>query len=135
MDGNDANLERKHAVPERLRNGTSQSARAPFNGRERDNLYAAIAASTTSRYPIDFDEELPPAKRSSEHNRTPEFGPDAHSAVTLSHPHLKVAARDPRDQPKSPQISRPASPYTQNPPIDFEGLSWPSASRTFFAYD
>ena len=42
---------------------------------------------------------------------------------------LSEAARDPRDEaPITPPISvsRPASPYTMNPPIDFDGLSWPS---------
>lgn len=43
---------------------------------------------------------------------------------------LSVAARDPRDEaiPATPPatVSRPASPYTLNPPIDFDGLSWPS---------
>ncbi|OJD11646.1 GTP cyclohydrolase I [Blastomyces percursus] len=38
--------------------------------------------------------------------------------------------RDPRDHtgPLTPPYtaSRPASPYTLNPPIDFDGLSWPS---------
>lgn len=26
----------------------------------------------------------------------------------------------------TPQISRPATPYTLNPPVDLDGLSWPS---------
>lgn len=26
----------------------------------------------------------------------------------------------------TPQMSRPATPYTMNPPVDFDGLSWPS---------
>ncbi|KAL6243658.1 GTP cyclohydrolase I [Rhinocladiella similis] len=37
-------------------------------------------------------------------------------------------ARDERDEaPMTPpaSLSRPASPYTLNPPIDFDGLSWP----------
>lgn len=40
--------------------------------------------------------------------------------------------RDPRDEggPLTPPatVSRPASPYTLNPPIDFDGLSWPCKS-------
>ncbi|KAI9828421.1 MAG: GTP cyclohydrolase I [Thelocarpon impressellum] len=47
----------------------------------------------------------------------------------MSHPHLTEAARDPRDEARplaSATASRPASPYTLNPPIDFDGLSWPS---------
>ncbi|KAK9476856.1 hypothetical protein V1514DRAFT_335596 [Lipomyces japonicus] len=40
------------------------------------------------------------------------------SHLTQSHPHLSTSG--------TPAISRPASPYTLNPPIDFDGLSWPS---------
>ncbi len=51
-------------------------------------------------------------------------------ALRQSHPHLTEAARDPRDEAPhlTPTTSRPHSPYTQFPPIDFDGLSWPSAS-------
>lgn len=42
---------------------------------------------------------------------------------------LNDPPRDPRDEggPLTPPatVSRPASPYTLNPPIDFDGLSWP----------
>lgn len=42
---------------------------------------------------------------------------------------LNDPPRDPRDEggPLTPPatVSRPASPYTMNPPIDFDGLSWP----------
>ena len=34
--------------------------------------------------------------------------------------------RDEKDILATPSASRPASPYTLNPPIDFDGLSWPS---------
>ena len=40
-----------------------------------------------------------------------------------------LPARDPRDEaPITPPAtsSRPASPYTLQPPIDYDGLSWPS---------
>lgn len=40
---------------------------------------------------------------------------------------LSAPPRDPRDHTvPTPVVSRPASPYTLNPPIDFDGLSWPS---------
>ncbi len=50
------------------------------------------------------------------------------AALRHSHPHLTEAARDPRDEAPhiTPTSSRPASPYTQFPPVDFDGLSWPS---------
>lgn len=42
---------------------------------------------------------------------------------------ITEAARDPRDEaPYRTPKSGSASPYTLNPPIDFDGLSWPSVS-------
>jgi GTP cyclohydrolase IA len=51
--------------------------------------------------------------------------------LTKSPSNLHTPARDHRDEaPPTPPISstasRPASPYTLSPPIDFDGLSWPS---------
>jgi len=42
----------------------------------------------------------------------------ARTALALSHRNGTGLA--------TPQISRPATPYTLNPPVDFDGLSWPS---------
>lgn len=52
----------------------------------------------------------------------------AQDVLSRSHPHLREPARHPGDAaPNTPvSTSRPASPYTSNPPIDFDGLSWPS---------
>lgn len=40
----------------------------------------------------------------------------------------EAPARDPRDEAHTPtpSTSRPESPFTQYPTIDFDGLSWPS---------
>lgn len=56
----------------------------------------------------------------------------AYRPLRHSHPHLTEAARDPRDEAPhvTPSTSRSASPYTQSPPIDFDGLSWPSKTLT-----
>ncbi|KAK9494140.1 hypothetical protein V1508DRAFT_413800 [Lipomyces doorenjongii] len=40
--------------------------------------------------------------------------------LAYTHPHLGTTSA------AAVKISRPASPYTLNPPIDFDGLSWPS---------
>jgi GTP cyclohydrolase I len=106
----------------------SQGSRAPYNPRERDTLFDSIAASTVSRKPINFDELHQKANGPIELTDRSDQSANAHMAVTMSHPHLKAPPRDPRDQPStsSPMLSRPASPYTSNPPIDFDGLSWPS---------
>jgi len=42
----------------------------------------------------------------------------ARTALALSHRNGTGLA--------TPQTSRPATPYTLNPPVDFDGLSWPS---------
>ncbi|RPB23962.1 GTP cyclohydrolase I [Terfezia boudieri ATCC MYA-4762] len=42
--------------------------------------------------------------------------------MTRSLSHRNITA----SHPASPSLSRPDSPYTVNPPIDFDGLSWPS---------
>ncbi|KAK2736880.1 GTP cyclohydrolase 1 [Onygenales sp. PD_40] len=56
--------------------------------------------------------------------------PAAGTAGAASKRNLSEPPRDPRDHtgPLTPPstVSRPASPYTLNPPIDFDGLSWPS---------
>ncbi|KAJ5343970.1 uncharacterized protein N7506_003794 [Penicillium brevicompactum] len=62
---------------------------------------------------------------------TPPCPPQLHQCpfAALCHPTLNDPPRDPRDEggPLTPPatVSRPASPYTLNPPIDFDGLSWP----------
>lgn len=51
---------------------------------------------------------------------------DASSSIPNQSPNLEVDARDPRDEAQAPLLrSRVSSPYTSNPPIDFDGLSWP----------
>ena len=60
------------------------------------------------------------------HDSSPRETPNK---ISVAPTKIDVAARDPRDEALSPTtatVSRPASPYTLNPPIDFDGLSWPS---------
>lgn len=86
----------KSAVPSYLLNGNS-SVRMPSNVRERENLNSSIQSSFARKQVVNPD--LP-----------------------------KETTADPRDHGTLTPItaSRPASPYTLNPPIDFDGLSWPS---------
>ncbi|KAK9236955.1 hypothetical protein V1525DRAFT_405494 [Lipomyces kononenkoae] len=44
----------------------------------------------------------------------------ANPHLAYTHPHLGTTSA------AAAKISRPASPYTLNPPIDYDGLSWPS---------
>lgn len=110
-----------------LPNGNShkQSSNSPLRTsvsfREREKLAASIISSNSNRQAIDLSRG-----QNSKHGSRD---------MTLSdgnYPHLKdieTPARDPGDELKNPSthgVGRPASPYTLNPPIDFDGLSWPS---------
>lgn len=54
---------------------------------------------------------------------------DSHFMLDIPKDTLSETARDPRDEaPYATPQSGSASPFTLNPPIDFDGLSWPSAS-------
>ena len=118
----------KPMLPFHLLNGGSplRASRRPSVGRkERERLAASIVTSTKPRVPIDLraSEDLLVDDSEDDSNVTsrPTATPNGLSE-------LEVEARDPRDEaPHYPPISdRPASPYTLNPPIDFDGLSWPS---------
>ncbi|KAI9676416.1 MAG: GTP cyclohydrolase 1 [Caeruleum heppii] len=120
-------------MPSALINGSSPLA-PPTSASERDRLFASIQSSTKTRQPVDLDGDERGVN--GHHSPPPQHEPgdrekrsQAHAALGLSHPHLTEAARDPRDEVPPTTLgtlSRPASPYTLNPPIDFDGLSWPS---------
>ncbi|PGH04283.1 GTP cyclohydrolase I [Blastomyces parvus] len=74
---------------------------------------------------------LPAARRPLELSVAPDTTTPTAASALAPPPikrNLSEPPRDPRDHtgPLTPTISRPASPYTLNPPIDFDGLSWPS---------
>ncbi|PNS16476.1 GTP cyclohydrolase I [Sphaceloma murrayae] len=121
MDGS-AHEIRPKAIPLHMKNG---KASAPANQvardmRERESAYAAIRSSMGPRkVPIDLDYD--------------EISPDVLGTVPQAKDMNVLeeeAARDPRDQavPPTPPAtsSRSISPYTHNPTVDFDGLSWPS---------
>jgi GTP cyclohydrolase IA len=108
----------KSAVPSYLLSGTSQSS--PSRKRERENLTSSIKSTYGRRLlavPEDA-QEGPSVKRPKEHGTS--------EGETL----LRQPARDPRDEAPITPTSRPASPYTLQPPIDYDGLSWPSMFRS-----
>lgn len=107
----------KSAIPSYLTNGTS-SPHHSVSAKEKDKLVASITASNEGRQPVEFhlDGVDSYTQRTA---RSTSTRPSLHSP-------LSEAARDPRDASVTPLPSRPASPYTLNPPIDFDGLSWPS---------
>ncbi|KZF20349.1 GTP cyclohydrolase I [Xylona heveae TC161] len=127
------------ALPAYLTNGNPPS-HASRDKKERENLYSSIKASNEGRRAVDLEntETLPYSGNSYYSKIAQEQRPEITSHTNgpaLKHPHPRAhigpyeAARDPRDEavpPTPPGTSRSASPYTLNPPIDFDGLSWPS---------
>lgn len=120
------------ALPSYLTNGGSplQNPLSVRDTTERDSLFSSIKSSSgPRRQPIDL-EHLPLA---------PQQGPPAVKGATMNGVHhqkedreavVQEHARDPRDEaPMTPPLStnsRPGSPFTANPTVDFDGLSWPS---------
>ncbi|KAL8810802.1 MAG: hypothetical protein Q9200_002293 [Gallowayella weberi] len=108
----------KSALPSHLLNGHAHheknASRTSIGTKEREKLQASILSTTKRRESVSFDQMSGDGHH--------------HSANTpIRSSDLEVEARHPRDEAQAPPAhSRPASPYTLNPPIDFDGLSWPS---------
>ncbi|KAH8702129.1 putative GTP cyclohydrolase I [Talaromyces proteolyticus] len=101
------------ALPSHLLNGNSSlnpSASNSTSARERESLNSSIRSS--------FRASVDRTQSGSDPMAEPTTAATTHGAP-----------RDPRDKtgPPTPPstVSRPASPYTMVPPIDFDGLSWP----------
>ena len=134
MDSSPIANKPKSALPSHLSNrinhnsrGGSPLARTSVNARERDKLTASIRSSNTRRIPIDLESVGQPVLNGDEYHSKSDVSNEPSADST----ELDVSPRDPRDEPPGPTssaASRPASPYTLNPPIDFDGLSWPSES-------
>ncbi|KAF2091162.1 GTP cyclohydrolase I [Saccharata proteae CBS 121410] len=109
------------AVPSHLTNGTStpNSPTETRDRRERENLFASIQSSHSTRQPIDLTAPNSVYAKPQTHRKA------MHALNGIE----EERARDPRDDAGPPTplaISRPQSPFTQHPTIDFDGLSWPS---------
>ncbi|KAL2863297.1 GTP cyclohydrolase I [Aspergillus lucknowensis] len=117
----------KSVIPSHILNGGSplHTSVASRDARERESVQTSIRSSFAPRIPAEFD--LPePDSQSADHASSYD-SPRRSSA--LSRPSLNDPARDPRDEAGAltppTNASRPDSPYTLYPPIDFDGLSWP----------
>lgn len=111
------------AIP--LINGKSplHSTQETRDANERENAFASIKSSMGPRkVPIDLEDgqyfqpqqAVPTAPREKRSMRLANLE--------------ELDARDPRDEPPATpsMMSRSSSPYTANPTVDFDGLSWPS---------
>ncbi|GAD93552.1 hypothetical protein PVAR5_2164 [Paecilomyces variotii No. 5] len=118
----------RSALPSYLINGSSplSGSTTSRDSRERENLNSSIRSSFHPQVPVEF-ESSSTESMSSSHNASNAGEVAAPHSLETARPSLRDPARDPRDEaaPLTPTTSRPASPYTLNPPIDFDGLSWP----------
>lgn len=110
----------KSVLPSYLTNGSSplQNPVESRDKKEREALFESIRSSN-ARKRLSIDLNMPDGVQ-----QRNELHPD----------NLVEPARDPRDEASprgSANTSRPASPYTLNPTIDFDGLSWPSKQVNF----
>ncbi|KAF7116316.1 hypothetical protein CNMCM5793_004482 [Aspergillus hiratsukae] len=118
------------AIPSHLLNGSSPLHPSNTTGvrdaRERESLNSSIRSSFAPRIPAEFNLPEIETRRVSDAAET--YNGAARDSG-IARPTLSDPPRDPRDEggaltpPAS--ASRPSSPYTSNPPIDFDGLSWP----------
>ena len=120
------------ALPSHLLKGSSPLHK-PSRAKERENLTSSIKSTYGRRTSISLENGLDGISNpASQPWRGQQENPTA--GTTGPEVSLNEAPRDLRDvpHPLSPPVtaSRPASPYTLNPPIDFDGLSWPSVSLT-----
>ena len=119
------------ALPSYLTNGGSplQNPLKLRDNTERESLHASIKSSSgPRRVPIDLD---PPIVRGKEErNGVKTDTMNGKIEKTEKEDLEQEHARDPRDEaPPTPPLSsysRPASPFTANPTVNFDGLSWPS---------
>ncbi|KAJ9617090.1 GTP cyclohydrolase I [Cladophialophora chaetospira] len=128
----------RSAVPSYLLNGSSPlktSQPSKTRAQERETLHSSIQSTYGRRKTIDLNDAettqqgiMPPGTSwlglENEHKVQEREQQDSKRPSQLHTP-----ARDERDEapptPPASTLSRPASPYTLNPPIDFDGLSWP----------
>ncbi|KAH0841814.1 GTP cyclohydrolase I [Fonsecaea monophora] len=123
----------RSAVPSYLLNGSSPLHRSQTTTRaqERENLASSIQATYGRRKTIDLTAEGQTTSQATMPSGTSWLGLENTQKDTESKrpTTLHTPARDERDEapptPPASTVSRPASPYTLNPPIDFDGLSWP----------
>ncbi|KAB8234744.1 hypothetical protein ETB97_004032 [Aspergillus alliaceus] len=118
----------KSAVPPRLLNGSSSlnSTMNSRGARERESLNSSIRSSFAPRIPAEFDLPETVVHPINESANDADGSISGHGAMK---PPSNDPPRDPRDDTRAltppSTASRPASPYTLYPPIDFDGLSWP----------
>ena len=118
----------KSALPSYLLGNDAKPQKSTRN-RERENLNSSIKSTYGRRTSAPLYDSQPNGTQAASRPWA-EHAEDLPLTNGTSPLSLGESARNPRDEAQvdSPPsgADRPASPYTLNPPIDFDGLSWPS---------
>lgn len=123
---------RPKAIPSHLINGHSPLHPSFSADRERDERDQAFKSIKTSMGPHREPLSLEQLEQNGDENVAPSVdGKEAPAKqyeevqdADLENLDIRVAARHDRDEAAH---TRPTSPFTANPTVDFDGLSWPSA--------
>ncbi|KAL8672724.1 MAG: hypothetical protein Q9168_002814 [Polycauliona sp. 1 TL-2023] len=140
----------KSAKSSHLPNGTAhvekRSSRTSIGAKERERLQASILFTNKRREAIDLEKDSGdghhhtstispgnsdgpgnnPLSSTAAREKVNGHGHHPSPSIPIHSSDLEVDARDPRDEVPGPVArNRIPSPYTSNPPIDFDGLSWP----------
>lgn len=104
--------------------GTGPSAEKPqFNGNASNGAVAHQILDTTT---ADLFSSLKVnGSRDQGNGPQHDIAPNSHTQAERARTALALSHRN-GNGPATPQISRSVTPYTLNPPVDFDGLSWPS---------
>lgn len=129
----------KSALPSHLLNSPTPKGGSPLRtsvgAKERERLTASIHSLNSDKRPIDL--ALLENPESPSHQPYAPDGTQQNTKTLVNMSPSGVSARD-RDKGLGPTVqatSRPESPYPSNPPIDFDGLSWPSELRFGFFFE
>lgn len=100
---------------------------------EESNSHGSSSIAAKKKKKKNADDTSSNAAKYSSSSGKPEDNGVATLLESTAKTSLSEPPRDPRDKAVAitPTASRPASPYTMNPPIDFDGLSWPCRCSIF----
>lgn len=127
MDSSSTPSKSKSALPSYLTNGSSPlhhpNPTEARDRKERESLYSSIKSSNTRKELVDVGGST--SSSSTAVNSEPVILSQRHRKDT-SNSTSEDVGRDDATQQATPTASRPHSPFTQHPTVDFDGLSWPS---------
>jgi GTP cyclohydrolase IA len=129
MDSPPSQYSRRPTVPSYLMNGNSPlhpNSTEARDKRERESLYSSIKSSNTRKELVEGFNNHNGAPSSFPHTSSSSHGASSNTTTDAQSPDETPRDGRPSGQLTPTATSRPHSPFTQYPTVDFDGLSWPS---------